>query len=219
MNILAPSILAADFRKLEADVHEAVGAGARYIHIDVMDGHFVPSISFGMPVVSAVRKVTDMILDVHLMIEKPERYIDGFAACGADIITVHAECCPHLDRTIRQIHGVGKRAGIALNPGTDLSVLTYVLDQVDMVLVMTVNPGFGGQKYIPYCMEKIRRLREMCTARGLNTDIEVDGGIDRNTIHEVLKAGANVMVAGSSVFGGRISENAGELLAIMKEYE
>ncbi len=219
MNILAPSILAADFARLGEQIKEADQAGAQYIHVDVMDGAFVPSISLGMPVISAIRSVTDKVFDVHLMIENPDRYIAEFAKCGADIITVHAEACTHLDRTIELIHSMGKKAGVALNPATDLSVLTYVLDQVDMVLLMTVNPGFGGQKYIPYCTEKIRTLKKMIQERGLHTDIQVDGGINIDTVRNTLEAGANVLVAGSAVFGKETAARVKEFMEILQEYE
>ncbi len=217
MNILSPSILAADFTRLGEQIREADQAGAEYLHFDVMDGLFVPSISFGMPVLKSVRKATDRILDAHLMIENPERYVDEFADCGADLITVHAESCRHLDRVITQIHQKGKKAGVALNPATSLSVLDYVLDKVDMVLIMTVNPGFGGQKFIESSYEKIRELKKRIDAAGLHTDIEVDGGINTETLPEVLKAGANVIVAGSAVFRGNIAENVTALKNIMAQ--
>ena len=219
MNILSPSILSADFRHLEQDILEAIDAGAEYLHIDVMDGMFVPSISFGMPVIKSIRPVTDKTFDVHLMVEEPGRYIDDFADCGADLITVHAEACKHLDRTIQQIKARGLKAGVALNPATPLCVLDHVITKVDMILIMTVNPGFGGQKYIPEMTEKIATLRKMLTDRGLETDIEVDGGISEDTIRTVLGAGANVIVAGSAVFGkGDIRGKAARLLDIMGEY-
>jgi ribulose-phosphate 3-epimerase len=217
--ILAPSILSADFRTLGQDIQTVTKAGAEYVHIDVMDGEFVPSISFGMPVIRSVRGVTDKVFDVHLMIVEPDRHIPEFAACGADVITVHAEACRHLDRTIALIHSLGKKAGVALNPATDLSVLNYVLDQVDMVLLMTVNPGFGGQKYIPYCTEKIRRLKAMISERGLDIPVEVDGGINSSTIREVLDAGADICVAGSAVFGGDAAEKVKEFLKVMEPYQ
>ncbi len=220
-NILAPSILSADFTQLAEEIRAVDRAGAQYLHIDVMDGMFVPSISFGMPVIKSIRPLTDMVFDVHLMIEQPERYIDEFAACGADSITVHAESTVHLHRVIQQIKAKGLRAGVALNPATPLSALDYVLDDVDMILIMTVNPGFGGQKFIPQTMEKIRALRRILKAKGLHKDIQVDGGIKVDNIAGVLEAGANVFVSGSGVFGGdadHIENRVTEMKQIMDGY-
>ena len=217
MNILSPSILAADFTRLGEQISEVDIAGAEYLHFDVMDGLFVPSISFGIPVLKSVRKATERILDVHLMIENPERYVDEFADCGADLITVHAESCRHLDRVISQIHQKGKKAGVALNPATSLSALDYVLDKVDMILIMTVNPGFGGQKFIESSYGKIRDLKSRMEAAGRHTDIEVDGGINADTLPGVLEAGANVIVAGSAVFKENIAENVRNLKNMMEQ--
>lgn len=215
MNLLAPSILSADFAALGEDVKKAEQAGAQYLHIDVMDGAFVPSLSLGFPVIKSLRKVTDMVFDVHLMICDPDRYIDEFVAAGADIITVHAEACTHLNRTIAAIKEKGVKAGVVLNPATPVTVLDYILEEVDMVLLMTVNPGFGGQKYIESCTRKIQELRKMITDRGLSVDIEVDGGIKLDNARKVLDAGANVLVAGSAVFGGDIEKNVRDFLKIM----
>lgn len=219
MNILSPSILSADFRHLEQDIREAVDAGAEYVHIDVMDGVFVPTITFGMPVISSIRSVTDKVFDVHLMVQNPEKVIDKFADCGADIITIHAEACTHLDSTLSHIRSKGIKAGLALCPATPLCVLDYLWDKLDMVLLMTVNPGFGGQKYIPAVTEKIAALRKMIDEKGLNIDIEVDGGVNDSTIRTVLEAGANVLVAGSAVFGNDIAGNVSRYRKIMQEYE
>ena len=207
MNYLAPSILSADFSRLGEDVSAVEKNGVSMLHIDVMDGMFVPSLSFGFPIIESIRKKSNMIFDVHLMINEPNRYVEQFAESGADIITVHAEACLHLHRTIAQVKSLGKKCGVALNPATPLSVLDYVLKDVDMVLIMTVNPGFGNQKFIGAMYEKIRTLRERITAGGLPVDIEVDGGVKTSNAKEITAAGANILVAGSAVFQGDIEEN------------
>ena len=216
---LAPSLLAADFGRLGDEVRAVDEAGAAYLHLDVMDGAFVPSISFGMPVIAGLRELTDKVFDVHMMVEEPGRYVEDMRKCGADLITVHAEACTHLDRVINQIHEGGMRAGVALNPATPVSVLDCVLDQVDMVLIMSVNPGFGGQKLIPYTLKKVEAVRRMMDGRGLHGDIQVDGGISPANVRQVLDAGANVIVAGSAVFGQDPAARTREFLEIFKEYE
>lgn len=216
MNILSPSILAADFTKLGEQIKAAEKAGAEYVHIDVMDGLFVPSISFGMPIVRSVRKITDIVLDVHLMIQEPERYIDEFADCGADIITFHLEATENPEAVIDMIHQKGLKAGMSIKPATPAEAVKPYLNKVDMILVMTVEPGFGGQQYIEASTQKIKDVKAMIRETGREVHIQVDGGIHSGTLKTVLDAGANVIVAGSAIYTGDIAQNVADFKAVMQ---
>lgn len=214
---LAASILSADFSKLGEAITILDESQNDYIHIDVMDGHFVPNLTFGMPVIKSIRKYTNKTFDVHLMIDNPDRYLADYKDAGADLISVHAESCVHLHRTVQAIKSLGMKACVALNPATPLSCIEYVLPYLDMVLIMTVNPGFGGQKYIPEMTMKISDLKNMIRIRNLKTDIEVDGGITTANVSDVIDAGANVIVAGSAVFKGNTDSNIKNFYKIFKE--
>lgn len=216
MNILAPSILSADFNVLGEQIQTVAKAGAQYIHVDVMDGIFVPSISYGMPVIKSVRKSTDAVFDVHLMITEPVRYIRDFVDSGADIITVHVEACKDIDETIRDIKACGVRAAVAINPETPVDKIMPYLDDIDMALVMSVHPGFGGQKFIPDVLDKVRIIRSYYRDNNMDKDIEIDGGINFDNLPEVLEAGANVIVAGSSVYRGDAAVHTKKFLELMR---
>lgn len=217
--ILAPSILSADFKVLGEQIKTTEKMGAEYLHFDVMDGIFVPSISFGMPVLASIQGVADQVMDVHLMITEPVRYVEAFQKAGADILTVHYEACEDLQATLDKIHACGMKAGISIKPDTPVEVLAPYLDQAEMFLVMSVEPGFGGQAFIPESLDKIRELRGLLDEKGLNTDIQVDGGIYHTNVREVLDAGANIIVAGSAVFKGNIEDNVSGFMEIFKDYE
>ena len=217
--VLAPSILAADFKVLGQEMKKTEDNGAEYIHFDVMDGMFVPSISFGMPVMASIHDATEQFMDAHLMVQEPIRYVEAFAEAGADILTVHYEACKDIRATLDKIKACGMKTGLAISPDTPVEVLKEFLGEVDMFLVMTVHPGFGGQKLISEMLDKVRTLRAMLNERGLETDIQVDGGIYAFNVKEALDAGANVIVAGSAVFKGNAGENTRELMEILKNYE
>ena len=204
---LCPSILSADFNRLGEQIKILEREGVEYLHIDVMDGDFVPSISFGMPVIKSIRKESNMFFDVHFMVTEPERYIRDFVECGADSITVHAEACEDLERTLEQIKASGVKAAVSIKPSTPVNDISHLLEDVDMVLVMTVQPGFGGQKYMDECTEKIKEVRDLIEAENLDVDVQVDGGINDETMETVLTAGANLLVAGSYVFKGDLEKN------------
>lgn len=205
---IAPSILSADFTRLAEEITAAKAGGAKMLHIDVMDGHFVPNITIGLPVVRSLRKATDLVLDCHLMISEPGRYAAEFVKAGADMVSVHVEADDHLQRTLTSIKDAGAKAGVAINPGTPLEALTEVMPYADFVLLMSVNPGFGGQTFVPTMLDKLRRLKQMIDERGLATKIEIDGGVDETNIGDIVGSGAEMIVAGSAVFGGGDAENA-----------
>lgn len=219
MTILAPSMLSADFKELGKEIQAIEKNGAKYLHFDVMDGIFVPSISFGMPVLKSIRPGTNLVCDVHLMITEPIRYVADFAKAGADLITIHLEACEDVDATIDKIKECGCKVGISIKPNTPVSALQPYLDKVDMILIMSVEPGFGGQKFIPSSLEKISETKAMIDEKGLNIDIQVDGGIYTHNVEEVLKAGANIIVAGSAVFNGDTKQNTIDMMEILKKYE
>lgn len=219
MMILAPSILSADFKELGKEIRAIEENGAEYLHFDVMDGIFVPNISFGIPVLASIRPATRLVCDAHLMITEPIRYIEAFKKAGADLITIHLEACEDVNATIAEIREQDMKVGISICPDTPVDALNEYLDKVDMVLIMSVHPGFGGQSFIPTSLDKIRELKMMLEERGLSIDIQVDGGIGMNNVEEVVKAGANIIVAGSAVFKGDAAKNTREMLEILKKYE
>lgn len=217
---LTPSILAADFANLQTEIEKVQAGGATYIHVDVMDGQFVPNITLGAPIVKSIRKHIKGVMDVHLMINEPERFIEDFAEAGADILTVHLEATHHIHRTIQKIHDMGMKAGVSINPGTPVSLLEPILADLDLVLIMSVNPGFGGQKFIPYSLEKLRQIKEMAKAMDKELLIEVDGGVTLDNVQSIIEAGANLIVAGSSVFDGKnATQNAAAFVEIFKAYQ
>ena len=216
---LAPSILSADFNRLGEQIQRVEKAECRWLHIDIMDGMFVPSISFGMPVMASIHDATEQFMDAHLMVQEPIRYVEAFQKAGADCVTVHLEACEDVKTTLDKIHACGMKAGLAVNPETDVKELVPYLEDVEMILIMSVHPGFGGQKFIPESLDKIREVRAMLNEKNLETDIQVDGGIYVENVREVLDAGANVIVAGSAVFRGDAGENTAKFMEILKSYE